>query len=246
MQSREDSLWESFPQAMQTHEGAGRYINAFRAPFQGLLPRSHQDVYVLRASSLLVIPPPTERAAPQGGFLTDLAGINLLDWATLVQDVVTGLQVLPPRLSNCLGPKVVNLLQLLEAATGVGFCHLCCNLEPHCRCAGVPQLAPPMLWSQILEQTPGYGMTSSTGGATTLSSSLGGMPRVVPPPPGLSIWNPFQGKAPIPQQPITSPPYKPPVGRADWLKAMLNEKGLLPQAPQMAPAIRQLPLLSQS
>ena len=47
MQSREDSLWESFPQALKTREGAGRYINAFQAPFQGLLPLSHQDVYIL-------------------------------------------------------------------------------------------------------------------------------------------------------------------------------------------------------
>ena len=76
---------------MKTREGAGRYINAFRAPFQRLLPLSHQDVYVLRACSLLVIPPPAGSAAPQGGFPTDLAGINLLDWATLVQDVVAGL-----------------------------------------------------------------------------------------------------------------------------------------------------------
>ena len=34
MQSREDSLWESFPQAIKTREGAGRYINA-----SGLLSR---------------------------------------------------------------------------------------------------------------------------------------------------------------------------------------------------------------
>ena len=47
MQSREDSLWESFPQVMQTCEGALRYINAFQAPFQGLPPLSHQDVNVL-------------------------------------------------------------------------------------------------------------------------------------------------------------------------------------------------------
>ena len=32
---------------VETCEGAGRYINAFWAPFQGLLPLSHQDVYVL-------------------------------------------------------------------------------------------------------------------------------------------------------------------------------------------------------
>ena len=80
MQSREDSLWESFLQALKTCEGAGRYINAFWAPFQGLPPLSHQDVYVLQACSLLVIPPPEGSLAPQGGFLTDIVGINLSDW----------------------------------------------------------------------------------------------------------------------------------------------------------------------
>ena len=187
MQSREDSLWESFPQTLKTHEGAGKYINTFQAPFQGLPPLSQQDVYVLQACSLLVIPPPTGSAAPQGGFLTDLAGINLSDWAALVQDVVASLQALLPSLSNSLGLQVVNLLQLLEAATGVRFCCFCCHLEPHCRCMGVSQMAPPMSWSQILEQTPGYGVTASSGGVTTLSTSLGGMSEYVAPLPGLSI-----------------------------------------------------------
>ena len=157
MQSREDSLWESFPQAIKTREGAGRYINAFWAPFQELSPLSQQEVYALQACSLLVIPPPAGRAAPQGGFLTDLTEINLLGWAALVQDVAASLQALPPGLSHGLGPQVVALLQLLEAATGVGFCCHCCNPVPHCRCVGVPQLTPPMLWSQFMEQTPGYG-----------------------------------------------------------------------------------------
>ena len=172
MQSREDSRWESFLQPLKTHEGAGRYINAFWAPFQGLPPLSHQDVYVLQACSLLVIPPPIESAAPQGIFLTNLTGINLSDWAALVQDMAAGLQALLPGLGSCLGLHVVNLLQLLEAATGVGICHFCCNPVPHCRCAGVSQLAPPMSWSQIAEQTPGYGVTASSGGVTTLSTSL--------------------------------------------------------------------------
>ena len=246
MQSREDSLWESFPQAIQTCEGAGRYINAFQAPFQGLPPLSHQEVYVLRACSLLVIPPPAGRAAPQGGFLTDLMGINLSDWAALVQDVVAGLQVLPPRLSNCLDPEVVTLLQLLEAATGVGFCCQCCNLKPHCRCVGVPPSTPPTSWSQIFEQTPGYGMTASAGGVTTLSTSSRGMSRLVPAPPGASIWDPFLWKAPIPPLLGISLPYRPPVERANRLRTVLSSRGLVPWAPQMAPAIHQPPLLSQS
>ena len=81
---------------------------------------------------------------------------------------------------------------------------------------------------------------------TTLSTSLGGIPRLVPPPLGLSIWNPFQGMVPTPQQPGISPLYRPPVGRANQLKAILGERGLLPQVPQVAPAIHHPPLLSQS
>ena len=115
-------------------------------------------MYTLQACSLLVISPPVERAAPQGGFPIDLTEINLSGWAALVQDIVGGLQALPPRLSHGLGPHMVVLLQLLEAATGVGFCHHCCHPIPHCRCVGAPQLAPPMSWSQLMEQTLGYGV----------------------------------------------------------------------------------------
>ena len=194
MQSREDSIWESFPQTLKIREGAGRYINAFQAPFQWLPPLSHQDVYVLRACSLLVISPPIGSAAPKGGFPTNLMGINLSDWATLVQDMAAGLQALLPSLGSCLGLHVVNLLQLLEAATGVGFCHFCCNPEPHCRCVGASQLAP-----------PGYGVTASSGGVTTPSTSLGGMSEYMAPPPGLSIWSMPPLEASLPKGPVVSP-----------------------------------------
>ena len=187
MQSREDSLWESFPQTLQSREGAVRYINAFWAPFQELSPLSSQEVYALQACSLLVIPPPPPgRVAPQGGFPTDLVEINLSDWASLVQDVAAGLQVLPPGLSNCLDPEVVTLLQWLEAVTQVRFCCLCYYPDTNCRCAGVPLSTPLTSWSQITELTPGY-RTSSSSGVTTPSTSLGGMSGLVPPPPGISI-----------------------------------------------------------
>ena len=92
--------------------------------FQELSPLSGQEVYAL--CSLLVIPPALPgRAAPQGGFPTDLMEIHLSDWASLVQDVAAGLQVLPPRLSNCLDPEVMTLLQWLEVVTQVRLCFLC-------------------------------------------------------------------------------------------------------------------------
>ena len=193
MQSRDDSLWKSFPQALWTQEGAGRYISAFRAPFQELPSLSPQQVYTLWACSLLVIPPPIGKTVPQGGFPTDLSELNLSGWAALVQDVAAGLQALPPRLSHDLGLQVVALLQLLEVATGVGFCRHYCNPRPRCKCMGASQSAPPTSWSQVVEQTPGYGVTSSSGGVTTPSTSIGGMPGYMAPPPGLtppdfSIW----------------------------------------------------------
>ena len=62
---------ESFPHALETLEGARRYISAFRAPLQEL---SLAQIHTLRACSLLVIPPPEERVPPPGGFPMDLSG----------------------------------------------------------------------------------------------------------------------------------------------------------------------------
>ena len=195
---------------------------------------------------LLAIPPPAGRVAPQGGFPTDLVQINLSDWTSLVQYVAAGLQALPPGLSNCLDPKVLNLLQCLEAVTQVKFCCLCYHPETNCRCPGTPPLAPPTSWSQIMERTPVYWATASSGGVTTLSTSLGGMSGFVPPPPGMSIRDTSPWKASIPQQLVTSPSYRPPAGRAEWLKATLSTRGLVPQVPQIAPPICQPPLLPRS
>ena len=194
MQSGEDSLWESFPRILKSQEGVRGYINAFRAPFQELPSLSPQQMYTLWVCFLLVIPPPIGRTVPQGGFLIDLTELNLSGWADLVQDMVAGLQALLPRLCLDLGTQVIALLQLLEAATGVGFCHHCCHPRPRCTCTGASQSAPPTSWCQIVQQTQGYGVNSTSRGVTDLSTPMGGMPGYVVPPPGLtpsdfSIWS---------------------------------------------------------
>ena len=97
--------------------------------------------------------------------------INLLGWASLVQDVAAGLQVLPPRLSHCLDPEVMTLLQWLDAVIQVSFFCLCYYPDTNYRCAGVPLSTPLSSWSQITECTPGYGMTAYSSGVTTLSAS---------------------------------------------------------------------------
>ena len=158
MQSEDDSLWESFPQALETLEGARRYINAFRAPLQELNNLNSNQVHALRACSVLAIPPSTERMPPSGGFPKDLSELNLSGWAALVQDVVTGLWPVPPNLLLDVGLPAMILLQLLEETTRVGFCHFCCHPSPQCKCMGAYQQAPTKTWSQVVEQIPGYGV----------------------------------------------------------------------------------------
>ena len=162
------------------------------------------QIQTLRACSLLAIPPPPERVPPQGGFPTDLSELNLSGWATLVQDVAAGLQALPPNLGCDMGLPAVALLQLLEASTGVGYCRYCCMPGSQCMCMGASQPVPPASWSQVVEQTPGYGMAASSGGMTTPSTSIAGMPGyVVPPlgitPPDFSSWSLPPPEAPLPQ-----------------------------------------------
>ena len=159
------------------------------------------QIHTLRACSLLVIPPPPDRMPMQGGFPTDLSELNLSGWATLVQDVVAGLQVLPPNLGHDMGLPAVGLLQLLEMSRGLGFCHYCCHLGSWCTCMGAYQPAPPQSWSQIVEQTPGYGVTASSRGMATPSTTVAGMSGYVAPPPGLtppdfSSWGLLPPEAP--------------------------------------------------
>ena len=191
----------------------------------------------------------------------DLTELNLLGWADLVQDVVAGLQALPPRLCLDLGPQVIALLQLLEMATGVGFCHHCCHPRPRCTCTGASQLAPPMLWSQFVQQVSEYGVTSLSGEETTPSTSVGGMSGCVVPllgltPPDFSIWSTPPQEVPPPPGLSAPPGYRPPMGRATTMRSAIERhiqtlwaqvprapllQAPLPQAPQMVPPLCQPP-----
>ena len=203
MQSEDDSLWESFPQALETLEGARRYISAFRAPLQELSNLNPQQVHALRACSLLAIPPPTERTPPPGGFPMDLSELNMSGWAALVQDMAAGLQAVPPNLSHDVGLPAMVLLQLLEVTTGEDFCYFCCHPGSWCKCMGAYQQAPPESWSQIVEQTPGYGVTASSGGMTTPSTTAAGMPGYVVPLPGLTPPDFSNWSLPPPEVPLS-------------------------------------------
>ena len=160
-----------------------------------------------------------------GGFPTDLSDLNLSSWAGLVQDVASGLLALPPNLGSDMSLPAVALLQLLEKATGWGFCHYCCHLGSRCICMGAYSLAPPPLWSQVVEESPGYRATTSSGGMTTPSTTAAGMSGYVPPPPGLPLIDFSNWRLPPPEAPAsrglpTAPPSLPGVGRSIRLRGM--------------------------
>ena len=183
------------------------------------------QIHTLRACSLLVIPPPKERVPPPGGILTDLSDLNLSDWAGLVQDVASGLLAPPPNLGSDMSLPAVALLQLLEKTTGLGYCHYCCHLGSRCICMGAYPPAPPQLWSQVVDQSPGYKATASSGGMTSPSTTAAGMSGYIPPPPGLPLIDFSNWRLPPPEAPAsrglpTAPPGLPGVGRSTRLRGM--------------------------
>ena len=209
------------------------------------------QTHTLWACSLLAIPPPPERMPLQGGFPTDLSELNLLGWATLVQDVAARLQALPPNLGHDMGLPAVALLQLLEASTGVGYCCYCCSPGSRCKCVGASQLVPPMSWSQIVEQTPGFGVTTSSGGMTTPSTSVAGMPGYVAPPPGLtppdfSSWSLPPPEVPLPWGLPTASQSLPGIGRSTQMRAALERhaQAQLAQGPWALAQWAQMPPMS--
>ena len=161
------------------------------------------QIHTLRACSLLVIPPLEERVPPCGGFPMDLLDLNLSVWAALVQDIASSLLALPPNLGSDMSLPAVAPLQLLEKTTGWGYCHYCCHLGSRCICMGAYPPAPPQSWSQVVDQSPGYGATASSGGMTSPSTTAAGMSGYVPPPSGLTPIDFSNWRLPPPEAPAS-------------------------------------------
>ena len=182
----------------------------------------------MRACSLLVIPPPKEREPPPGGFPKDLSNLNLSSWASLVQDITSGLLVPPPNLGSDVSLPAVALLNLLKKTTKWVYCHFCYHLGSRCACMG----AFPPSWSQVVGESPGCGATASSGGMTTPSTPAAGMSGYLPPPPGLPPIDFSKWRLPPPEAPAsrgpTAPPNLPGVGRSAGLRGTAKRIGGAP------------------
>ena len=87
---------------------------------------------------------------------------------------------------------------------------------------GAYSLVPPLLWSQVVGELPGCGVTASSGGMTTPSTPEAGMSGYLPPPPGLPPIDFSKWRLPPPEAPAsrgpTVPPNLPGVRRSDQLR----------------------------
>ena len=115
------------------------------------------------------------------------------------------MKVVPPNLSMevCLNSMV--LLQLLEATTGMGYCRICCQPSPQCRCLGAYQPAPTETWSQMMARVPGQGVVAAIGGPTTPGTATAEVQEqgVPSPPPGLHLPDFTNWSLPLPEAPPT-------------------------------------------
>ena len=113
---------------------------------------------------------------------------------------------------------------------------------------GAYQQAPTKTWSQVMEQTPGYGATASSGGMTTPSTTTAGMPGYVAPLPGLTPPDFSNWSLPPPEIPLsrglpTASQGLPSVGRSEMIRSALGRHARVQLVPgPWAPAQRALAL----
>ena len=154
--------------------GARRYVTLFEAPFQASVLNDSEN-NALRASSLMVIPPPPHGSQPlAGSTAVDLMGNNLTQWASDVQEVASYMRWPPEAAVRCPLVDMIGVLNRLEGLARVRYCRSCFGVSPGCQCSAVPcQVSGPMaaLWSP---PTLSYSaMVSST--ETTASTSMAGV-----------------------------------------------------------------------
>ena len=121
--------------------------------------------------------------------MVDLPGSSLTQWTVHVQDVTSGMRMPPEVVVNCPQEDIVGVLNWLGRMTLVKYCCLCFRVGKKCGCSSVPCQTPGQALALWMPPMMSYvAMASSTG--TMASSSVGGVPPLRYPPPGLPPLEP--------------------------------------------------------
>ena len=135
-----------------------------------------------------MIPPPPPGHSPLSGHRGQiLAEASLPKWASLVQEVASGMRQPPLEAQACPPDYYNSLLSRLSNLAGIPYCRQCYKLGPACTCSkGQPAKSR---WTRPVQPYRGTTSTapvSMMAGSipTWVSTSAGGGSSVVLPPPG--------------------------------------------------------------
>ena len=143
----------------------------------------------------------------------------------------------PPTLSSEVSLMAIALLDLLEKATWWVYCHFCYHVGSRCTCMGAFPL-----WSQVVGESPGHGVTASSGGLTAP-----GMPAMgyLLPPPGLPPIDYSKWRLPLPEASAIGVAMDPlrlaGVGRGTGLQGMAKRIAGSPRPGRLAQQMPALP-----
>ena len=123
----------------------------------------------------MAVPPPSPGSQPLAGSTTvDLPGNSLTQWASLIQDVTSGMRLPPEVATSCPQSDIVGVLDRLEGLTQVRYCRHCFGVTQRCQCSAIPHQAPVLMSALWTPPTVSYAaMVSST--ETTASTSAAGV-----------------------------------------------------------------------
>ena len=171
--------WEKdFLSALEDQAQAKRYVSTFHSALSPLLRELvDRDEHIMRACSLLAIPPPPPRTLLRHLEIPmDLTTMRLTEWVNSIRDLATRMVMLPP--TFVVTGKVIqsSILPKLERVAGVNSCRFC--LHPH-TVWGCSQVAS---WSHTsTRQTLAMVTTTHSHDTTSVSTSI------ACPPPGLLL-----------------------------------------------------------
>ena len=162
--------WEKdFPSALKDQAEVKRYVSTFHSALRPLLRELVDgDEHIMQACSLqAILPPPPGTLLQHLEIPMDLTTMRLPDWVNNIQDLATGMVMLPP--TFVVTGKVVqsSILPKLEIVSGVKSCRFC--LYPHTVC-GCSQVAS---WSHTsTRQTLAMATTTHFHDTTSVSTSI--------------------------------------------------------------------------
>ena len=133
----------------------------------------------------MAVPPPSLGSQPlAGSTAVDLLGNSLTQWASLIQDVASGMRLPPEAAASCPQSDIVGVLDRLEGLTKVRYCRHCFGVNQRCQCSAVPRQAPGLTSALWTPPSMSYvAMVSST--ETTASTSAAGVTHPSYLPPGM-------------------------------------------------------------